>query len=79
MPELYYLCFSNLFCPLVLLLSPLISAGFLYSARRVELGSTIIVFARLELKSFTLVLVLLLSFENLCKAIYLVVEKLILN
>jgi hypothetical protein len=35
-------------------------ACFLYSVRRVELSPTVIVLVRLELKSFTLVLVLLL-------------------
>jgi hypothetical protein len=78
-PELRYLCFSEFFCLLVLLLCPLISACFLYSARRVELSSTVILLARLELKSFALVLVLLLSLNDLFKALILVVEELILN
>jgi hypothetical protein len=39
----------------------------------------VIVLARLELKSFALILVLLLILKNLFKALILVVEKLILN
>ena len=78
-PKLRHLCFSEFFCPLVLLLSPLVSACFLYSARREELSSTVIVLARLELKSFTLVLMLLLSLKNLFKALVLVVEERVLN
>jgi hypothetical protein len=78
-PKLYYLCFSKFFCLLVLLLCPFISTCFLYSARRVELSSTIILFARLELKSFALILILFLSLKHLFKALILIVEELILN
>jgi len=39
----------------------------------------VIVLARLELKSFALVLVLLLSLKNLCKALILMVEELVLD
>ena len=79
MPKLYYLCFSKFFYLLVLLLSPLIRACFLYSVRRVELSPIVILYARLKLKSFALVLVLLLSLKNLLKACYLIVEKRVLN
>ena len=78
-PKIRHLYFSKLFCFLVLLLCPLISACFLYSARRVELSSTIILLARLELKSFALVLMLLLSLKHLFKVLILVVEELILS
>jgi hypothetical protein len=78
-PKLCYLCFSKFFCLLVLLLYPLISACFLYSARRVELSSTVILLARLELKSLALILILLLSLKHLLKALILIVEELILN
>jgi hypothetical protein len=61
------------------LFSPLIRASFLYSARRVELSPTIILLARLELESFALILVLLLSLKNLFKACYLIVKELVLN
>jgi hypothetical protein len=64
-PKLCYLCFLEFFCLLVLLFSPLIRACFLNSARGVELSSPIILLARLELKSFTLILVLLLGLKNL--------------
>jgi hypothetical protein len=78
-PELSYLCFSKLFCLCFLLFYPLKLAGFLYLVRRVELSPTVIVLARLELKSFALILMLLLILKNLFKALILVVEKLILN
>jgi hypothetical protein len=78
MPKLRHLCFSEFFCLLVLLLSPLIRACSLYSARRVELSPTVIVLARLKLESLILVLVLLLSLKDLCKALILVVEELVL-
>jgi hypothetical protein len=79
LPKLCHLCFSKFFRLLVLLLSPLVSACFLYSARRVELSPTVIVLARLELKSFALVLVLLLSLKNLSKALILMVKERVLN
>ena len=78
-PKLRYLCLSKFFCPLVLLLSPLVSACFLYSTRRVEFSSTIIVLIRLELKSFALIFILLLSLKNLFKALVLIVEEQVLN
>jgi hypothetical protein len=78
-PKLRRLCFSKFFCLLVLLLSPLIRACFLYSARRVKLSPTVILLARLKLKSFALILMLLLSLKNLFKPLIFVVEKLILN
>ncbi len=68
MPKLYYLCFSKFFYLLVLLFSSLIRTYFLYSTRRVELSSIIIVLIRLELKSKALILVLLLSLKHLFKA-----------
>ena len=79
MPKLLYLSFFEFFYLLVLLLSPLILACFLYSMRRVEFGPTMIVFARLKLKSCALILMLLLSLKGLSKACYLVVEERVLD
>jgi hypothetical protein len=78
-PELRHLCFAKFFCLLVLLLDPLIRACFLYSSRRVKLSSAVIVLARLELKSFALILMLLLSLKDFLKACYLMVEESVLD
>jgi hypothetical protein len=78
MPKLYYLCFLKFFCLLVLLLSPLIRACVLNSAKRVELSSFIIILIRLELKSFALILVLLLGLKDLFQAYNFIIEKRVL-
>jgi hypothetical protein len=74
-----HLGFSELLCLLGFLFCLLILTCFLYSLWGVELSSTMIVLARLKVKSLALLVVLLLSLKNLLEARYLMVEERVLD